>query len=124
MTKILIVDDDPALRAVYELLCKKHGWQSITANNGEEGIELLQSESPDFVILDVLMPKMTGIEFLEEVKKLEIKLPPTIVMTNSQVPENTGTLVQSLGAKSYTLKSTTHLDEVADLVKKYLEPSA
>ncbi len=119
MTKILIVDDDPSLRNAYTALCKKHGWESITAINGLEGIDILKSESLDFVILDVLMPKMTGIDFLKKVNELGIALPPTIVMTNSQVPEDTGRLAKSLGAKSYSIKSMTKLEDVAKMVEKY-----
>lgn len=122
MTKILIIDDDPSLQRLYIELCQKHGWEFETASNGVEGIEKLKETKPDIILLDVLMPTMSGINFLKEVKRMGLALPATIVMTNSQVPQDTGELAKSLGAKSYSVKANTKLDEIVEMVKLYTKP--
>ena len=58
--KILIVDDDPDQREVIRSSLKEAGFEISTATNGVEGLEKARSESPDLIILDVMMPKMDG----------------------------------------------------------------
>ncbi len=60
--KILIVDDEPDIRELIEYNLKKEGYQVFTASNGHEGITEAKKVSPDLIILDVMMPKMDGIE--------------------------------------------------------------
>jgi two-component system alkaline phosphatase synthesis response regulator PhoP len=60
--KILIVDDEPDILELIEYNLKKEGYQVFTANNGQEGISVAKKVNPDLVILDIMMPKMDGIE--------------------------------------------------------------
>lgn len=60
--KILIVDDEPDIRELIEYNLKKEGYQVFTANNGQEAITEAKKVKPDLIILDVMMPKMDGIE--------------------------------------------------------------
>jgi two-component system alkaline phosphatase synthesis response regulator PhoP len=60
--KILIVDDEPDILEFLEYNLKKEGYQVITAPNGEEGIKKAEAESPDLIVLDIMMPKMDGVE--------------------------------------------------------------
>lgn len=117
MTKILIVDDDPDIRNAYSFICQKHGWEYDIAIDGVDAIEKLKQYKPDMILLDVLMPRMSGIDFLKQVKKLSIPLPATVVMTNSQVPKDTGELVLRLGAKSYSVKAHTDPNDLVELIK-------
>ncbi|MCF8040424.1 MAG: response regulator [Desulfohalobiaceae bacterium] len=69
--KILVVDDDPDVMLFNRTVVEEEGYLPLTASNGEEGLALLKNESPDMVILDVLMPKQSGIKMYRAVKTRE-----------------------------------------------------
>lgn len=60
--KILVVDDEPDILEFLEYNLNKEGYQVLTASNGEEGLEIAEKEKPDLIILDIMMPKMDGVE--------------------------------------------------------------
>ena len=66
--KVLIVDDDPDVRLFNTTVVEESGYTPIEAANGEEGLKLVKQESPDLVVLDVLMPKQSGIRLYRELK--------------------------------------------------------
>jgi DNA-binding response OmpR family regulator len=66
--KVLAIDDDPAMTELLTLLLKTHGFSVLTANTGEMGIALTRKESPDVIILDLMMPGMDGWEVCKQVR--------------------------------------------------------
>jgi len=66
--KVLIVDDDPDVRLFNTTVVEESGYTPIEAANGEEGLKIVKKDRPDLVILDVLMPKQSGIRFYRELK--------------------------------------------------------
>ena len=70
MARILIIDDDPVLRAVTERLLTDDGHEVCTAADGEEGLALLKGRDIDLVVLDMLMPRKDGFETLMEIRRL------------------------------------------------------
>src|SRR6478672_1613834 len=78
--KILIVDDERLVRWSLRQKCEEWGYQVVEAPSGEPGLRLAQHESPDLVLLDVRMPDISGIQVLEQVKKLP-DAPPVIMIT-------------------------------------------
>ena len=80
--KILVVDDAAHIRRVIELKLKKQGYEVTLAQNGEDGLNLIQTLQPDVVITDIMMPKMDGKTLCERTNELK-KIRPflTIVMT-------------------------------------------
>jgi len=66
--KILVVDDDPDVRMFNSTVVEESGHTPVEAANGEEGLLLLKKEKPDMVLLDVLMPKQSGIRLYREIK--------------------------------------------------------
>jgi twitching motility two-component system response regulator PilH len=66
--KVLTVDDDPDVRLFTTTVLEEHGYIAIEAGNGEEGLQMIKSENPDLVILDVLMPRQSGIRLYRELK--------------------------------------------------------
>ncbi len=66
--KVLIVDDDPDVRLFNEAVVEESGYTPLMAANGEEGLNIVKEQSPDLVILDVLMPKQSGIRLYREMK--------------------------------------------------------
>ncbi len=66
--KVLIVDDDPDVRLFNTTVVEESGYTPIEAANGEEGLRIVKKDKPDLVILDVLMPKQSGIRLYHELK--------------------------------------------------------
>lgn len=66
--KVLIVDDDPDVRLFNTTVVEESGYTPIEAANGEEGLQIVKKDRPDLVILDVLMPKQSGIRLYRELK--------------------------------------------------------
>ena len=101
MKKVLIVDDDVDIRKVVSKLVEKSGYLSIEAKNGVEGMGKVREDKPDLIILDILMPKESGIRMYRELKTEEaLKDIPVIVL--SAIPK-----------KSF-FRSQKVLDEFAD----------
>ncbi|MBS9766813.1 MAG: response regulator transcription factor [Flavobacteriaceae bacterium] len=69
--KILLVDDEPDILEIVGYNLKREGYQIIEAKNGEEGLELAIKERPHLIILDIMMPKMDGIEMCKKVRAVE-----------------------------------------------------
>ena len=76
---ILVIDDEPAILKVMEANLKQAGYHVHTAESGLAGLEKLKSEAFDTVISDYSMPQLTGLELLEEMKKLAIDVPVLVV---------------------------------------------
>jgi two-component system alkaline phosphatase synthesis response regulator PhoP len=67
-TKILVVDDEPDILEFLEYNLKKEGYEVLTASNGEEGLGLAEREDPELIILDIMMPKMDGVEVCRQLR--------------------------------------------------------
>ncbi len=80
--KILIVDDDMTLRELYEERMKQEGYAIVSASDGEEAIEKAVKDKPDIILLDVMMPKINGIDVMKMLReKDETKAIPIIILT-------------------------------------------
>ncbi len=66
--KILVVDDDPPIRELAEELLTSAGYNVLTARDGEEALRLVYDEHPDLILLDLIMPKMNGFQFVREIR--------------------------------------------------------
>lgn len=80
--KVLVVDDDPDVRMFNITVLEENGYTPIEATNGEEGMQLIKKESPDLVILDVLMPRESGIRLFRQMKTdAKLKDIPIIILS-------------------------------------------
>ncbi|MCF8081314.1 MAG: response regulator [Desulfobacterales bacterium] len=66
--KVLVVDDDPDVRLFTVTVLEQHGYTPLEATNGEEGKQMIKEAAPDLVILDVLMPRESGVRLYREIK--------------------------------------------------------
>jgi two-component system phosphate regulon response regulator PhoB len=66
--KVLVVDDDPDVRLFSVTVLEENGYTPLEASNGEEGLTMIKAEKPDLVILDILMPRQSGIRLYRELK--------------------------------------------------------
>lgn len=80
--KILVADDTATVRKVAVRLLVSAGYDVLEAEDGRQALEMVQNEHPDLILLDLLMPKMTGFDVLREIKKAErIKQTPILIMS-------------------------------------------
>jgi len=123
MAKVLIIDDDQLLVTMYERKFRKDGLEVITALNGGDGLKKIKEEKPALVLLDIMMPKMNGLEVLGEVKKdPEIKNIPVILLTNLARDSGEEDIEKGLelGAVTYLVKSQLRPSQVVVKVKEIL----
>ena len=108
--KILIVDDSRFLRLANERALVKAGHVVITASDGEEGLRLAQERKPDLVVLDMMLPKLSGPDVLRALRKdAETAAMPVMVLTS--LPQCNKEKLLSEGATSYFAKSELMLDK-------------
>ncbi|MCX7987923.1 MAG: response regulator, partial [Thermodesulfovibrio sp.] len=72
--KILVIDDSPLVRKLAEVSLQEAGYEVFTADNGEDGLKIAENVNPDLILVDFIMPKMTGSQFcilLKENEKLK-----------------------------------------------------
>ncbi len=93
---ILIVDDEPSILQSLSGLLTDEGFEVITANNGYEALKIIDTETPDLVLLDIWMPGIDGIETLKEIKKSSASLPVVIITGHGNV--ETAVKATKLGA--------------------------
>jgi CheY-like chemotaxis protein len=68
--RVLIVDDDPNCRQIVELMLARLGWTLFVAENGAEAVKLAASVQPDLVLMDILMPQLSGLDAVAQMKAL------------------------------------------------------
>lgn len=123
MTKILLVEDDPIIYRMYQKAFKLEGFTTELAKNGLEGLDKLKTFKPDIILLDIMMPKMNGVEMLTKLKaEVKTKNIPVVVLTNVSDPGVTHE-VFSKGASMIIVKSETEPDQVIGWINSVLAKS-
>ena len=124
MKKILIVEDEQALQKTLGEILTQEGYEVIAASDGEMGLTLAQDSNPDLILLDLILPKVSGFEVLKQLKGNNLtKDIPVIVLTNLEGVEEVDKAV-SLGATTYLVKSQYSLEELVSKIKEIVSPSA
>ncbi len=100
--KILIIDDEESMRHMLSLILKKEGYQVHAAAGGREALDLLSSHSFDFILSDIIMPEMDGLELLQALK--DRKVEATIIMMSAYGTINTAVEAMKRGAYDYISK--------------------
>ncbi len=119
MFKILVIEDEKAIARALELKLKKAGFDAKRVSNGKEGIDILEEEKYDLILLDLVMPIMDGFATLKELKKRNIKTPVIILSNLSQ--ESDEKKARELGAKDFFIKSNTQISFIVDKVKQFID---
>lgn len=124
MAHILIVEDETSLNEAYNLILTKQKHRVSSAFNGSEALELIAKEEPDLVLLDLRMPQMDGIEFLEKLK-LKENYPKlkVIIFSNYDVQTDIDKAFK-LGAMRYMLKAWASPKELVRIVDDTLKQKA
>ena len=124
--RILVVDDEPDTLGLIKLTLQTAGYQVQTATGGREGLRLVREEPFDVVILDIMMPDVSGFDVMRELNNDPTPPPPVIFLTarSSEDDQETG---MSLGVTHYLLKPITRgslLDAINQALGMPLEPDA
>lgn len=105
MARVLIVEDDNALREVFSMIVSSGGHTVVTAQDGSDALDRLEDFNPEIILLDMLMPVKTGIEFLQE-SNIRKTHPDCVVIILSNLSESqTITHALKLGAVKHIIKS-------------------
>lgn len=116
--QVLIVEDEQLLNDAYARVLAAANIDLLRAYNGKEALEILQNEHPDIVLLDLRMPVMDGIEFLEKLKPKE-NLPDTkIIVFSNYDDQHEIDQAFALGAMHYMLKAWATPDELIKLIRE------
>lgn len=112
--KILVVDDDLHIQRLYKEEFEEEGYEVVIASNGQEAIDLFNSETPDIVTLDILLPDIDGIRLLRQMKEKNPKVP--IIMSTAYDYRDDFAVWAS---EAYIVKSS-DLDELKATIKKLM----
>ena len=120
MKKILLIEDEAALQKTMGDVLSQEGYEVLFALDGEIGVRLAKEKTPDLILLDLVLPKMTGFEVLQHLKDdSSSKDIPVIVLTNLENLQDIERATD-LGATTYLVKSNYELGEVVLKVKAAL----
>ena len=121
MAKILIVEDDAIMQKIYHKKFELEAFEVETAGDGEEALKKVKSFMPDFVLMDVMLPKLNGIEALQRIKAdPETARIPILVLSNLSTTDDAQTAKEK-GAIGYIVKSDVTPSQVVAKVKQILK---
>ncbi len=124
MKTILFIEDESVLQKSFEKMFKKEGYRTLSALNGDIGLNLTRKEKPDIILLDLILPKKNGFEVLAELKSdPETKDIPVIILTNLERTEDIDKALE-IGATTYLVKTNYTLKEIIEKVEKILNPES
>ncbi len=115
MKRVLIVDDEPHLRLLYETELRRAGFETMTAANAEQGLEFVDTMHPDLVVLDIRMAGMDGVEALQRILDRDNTIPVVLNTAYSSYREN----FMTWAADAYVTKSS-DTAELIETVKELL----
>jgi DNA-binding response OmpR family regulator len=125
--KILVVEDDPTSLRFLELILNKEGYQVITASNGLEGLRKARQESPDLLILDVMLPGFDGFEICHRLRSEPEMAKLPILMLSAKWQESDRDAASRVGANAFLSKPVDRivlLSKVTELLVGQKDPNA
>lgn len=118
---VMIVEDDKTIAEACQMKLALENFEVLVADNGQEAFDLLKKYTPNIILLDIIMPKMNGFDFLETLKKKgEFKDTKIIIMSNlgQEIDIEHG---KELGADDYIIKASCSISDIAQKVKNCLK---
>lgn len=118
MKTILIIEDDSLIAKIYATRLKAEGYEVIVAEDGQRGLEHAQKEKIDLILLDLMIPKVSGSEVLAEIRKNNKTLP--VLVYSNLSDEQEIAKVKSLGATEFLVKAKISAPALVEKIKGYL----
>jgi CheY-like chemotaxis protein len=116
----MLVEDDNSLREIYQARLMAEGYQTVTAKDGEEALALVGQEKPDLIILDVMMPKISGFDTLDILRSTPATQSTKVIIMSALSQAEDKTRAEKLGANKYLVKSQVTLEDIVKSVKEVL----
>jgi CheY-like chemotaxis protein len=120
MRRILLVDDSPIAREPLARLLAYEGYDVLAASNGLEAIETLRDHPIDLLLLDVIMPKMNGIQLLEELRQQDRFKNLSVIAVTGSMDRAHLLRLRELGVSEIVIKASFKIDELLNRVKSHL----
>lgn len=120
MSKIAIIEDDQAISQMYRMKFEAEGYEVETATNGKLGLELVESMKPDIILLDLMMPEMTGDEMLVKLRQTEWGKSVKVIILTNMGEQEAPDVIKTLDVRRFIIKAEMTPRQVAEMVKTEL----
>lgn len=120
MAKILLVEDDINLRDIYSARLGAEQFEVVTASDGEEALAVAVREKPDLILLDIMMPKISGFDVLDILRSTPDTKNTKVIIMTALDKDTDRARGEGLGADKYLVKSQVTLEDVVNQVKQSL----
>ena len=117
--RILVIDDSPFISKLMKAELEESGFEVVTALDGNEGIKKAEEESPDLILLDVMMPEKDGFETLEDLKAQKTTKQIPVIMLSAKGDTSALFEGQELGAADYVIKGC-EIPELLKCIKRHI----
>jgi DNA-binding response OmpR family regulator len=118
--KIAIIEDDQAISQMYRIKFESEGFEVDTAENGKLGLEMAESMKPDIILLDLMMPEMTGDEMLQKLRATDWGAKTKVIILTNMGEQEAPPIIRELGVRRFILKAEMTPRQVAEMVKAEL----
>lgn len=120
MTKIMVVEDDAALREIYSIRITAEGYNVVSAGDGEEALAVAVREKPDLILADVMMPKISGFDMLDILRNTPETANIHVIMMTALSSEDQRERGERLGCDRYLVKSQVGIEDVINTIHEVL----
>lgn len=124
MAKILLVEDDPLILKIFTTRLNADGYQVLTAENGQDGLDKAFAEKPDVIVLDIMMPKVDGFGVLEKLRSTAPTQQIPILVYSNLWQEEEVARAKQMGATEFIVKANISPTEMVNKIKQYLSHSS
>ena len=115
-----IVEDEQAISQMYRIKLEAEGYEVFTAENGAKGLEVIKQHKPDVVLLDIMMPEMTGDVMLKKLRETDWGKDIKVIILTNVSEEEAMKKVKELGVSDFVIKAQSTPHQVLDVVKRVL----
>lgn len=120
MTKVAIVEDDLAISQMYRIKFEAEGFEVETAANGKLGLEMVEKMRPDIILLDLMMPEMTGDAMLQKLRATTWGKDVRVIILTNMGEQEAPPVLKELGVKRFIVKAEMTPRQVAEMIKQEL----
>jgi two-component system phosphate regulon response regulator PhoB len=117
---ILLVEDDDNLANIYETRLEAEGFKTVRVGNGEDALSVITQTRPDLILLDVMMPKVSGFDVLDIIRNTPETINYKVIMLTALSQDSDKARAEELGVDDYLIKSQVVLADVVDRIKFHL----